>query len=146
MDREATFNQEGNRTRLTRRWNAQLPSLVVVLSKASTASHIEDDYTTKRLVSIAKHLGRGRLELYNLHPDMSSSELAGLRAEINLQPEVVVAWGGASSNRPKECLQLFQELDYTGRVCCFRQCSNGAPAMGTREKTEAVTLQHFPLN
>lgn len=143
--RQATFNQDGKRTALTRQWDAGLSSLVVILSQASTASHTQDDYTTKRLVSIAKHLNRGRLELYNLHPDMSPSELEDLKAAIRLQPEVVVAWGGAPNNKPKDCLQLFQGLGYGGLVCCFRLCKNGAPAMGTRMKVQDIALQHFPM-
>lgn len=142
---QATYNKEGRRTGLSRQWDSNKPGLVVIQSQPSTASHTQDDHTTSRLINIAKHLNRGRLELYNLHPSMSTIQLNDLKAAIELQPEVVVAWGGEPrKNAPRECLQLFRSFNYQGRVCCFGLCKNGAPIMGTRStRTSDIVLQQF---
>ncbi|WP_153976914.1 DUF1643 domain-containing protein [Paenibacillus xylanilyticus] len=57
---------------LSREWDASLPRLLYVMLNPSTASHEEEDQTSKQCLYFAKKFGFGSLEIVNLYAIIST--------------------------------------------------------------------------
>ncbi|MBA7468394.1 hypothetical protein ES707_03642 [subsurface metagenome] len=114
---------------LWRIWDRETPAVIFIGLNPSTASHIKDDPTIRRMVGFAKSWGFGGLYVGNLYALVSSNPgevLARKEESIGTDNDVVlenltrvagitiVGWGNNAqySNRYKEVLAMLRKPVY----------------------------------
>ncbi len=127
---------------LTRDWDEALPALTVIGLNPSTADATKDDATIRKLIAIARRLGRGRLVLLNLFAFRSTDpkgligtdDPVGYRNQSTLwnhcaDREVVLAWGAARCpfvwTQVAKTLPGLRSLGAT--FACFGTNKDGSP-------------------
>lgn len=104
----AVFSDDHHyRYKLTRTVNPDLPAMGVVTHRPGTAGDYRNDDTVSALIDLAKSLGRGRFELYNLHAGIRTDAAALAAMDDPTGPDndawldqlandhdfIVLAWG-----------------------------------------------------
>lgn len=110
------------RYRLTRVWDASLPTITFVLLNPSTADAVDLDPTLRRCVTFSKRDGFGSMTILNLYAYRTSSPTVMLAASDPIGPEndrmlseatgtVVAGWGtNANPARVAHALTLLPPL------------------------------------
>lgn len=112
------------RYRLSRKWDASLPTLAWIMLNPSTADGVEDDPTIRRCIGYAEDWGYGSIVVGNLfalratdpseleaHPEPVGPENDDhLQAICEGADRVMVAWGtnGGLENRDQEVVELLK--------------------------------------
>lgn len=129
-----------HRYRLSRCWDASLPTVCFVMLNPSTADAFQDDPTIRRCIGFARAWGYGELQVVNLHSLRTPSPAAlkkaaqrnGLDHDAHLfeaaaaAGRVVVAWGN-HGDRARVAAVLPRLRAAAGPVQCLGQTKAGAP-------------------
>ena len=87
IERTADISECGTwRYELRRRWNLNLPSMLVIMLNPSTADHRRDDQTIRRVWKRASHSGHGELIVGNLGAGRSFNPYTWMRMEDPIGP------------------------------------------------------------
>lgn len=136
------------RYRLTRTWDAGLPTAFWILLNPSTADHTKDDPTVKRCVAFARAWGKGGIDVRNLFawrssdpddlkrafdpvgPDNDEHHFRGLPALSVQEAEghaVVAGWGdgGGLNSRDRVVVKMLEK--FAIRLVCLGVTASGAP-------------------
>lgn len=129
-----------HRYRLSRCWDASLPTVCSVMLNPSTADAFQDDPTIRRCIGFARAWGYGELQVVNLYSLRTPSPAALKKAAPRNGPDhdahlfeaaataarVVVAWGNHGT-RARVAAVLPRLRAAAGQVLCLGQTKTGAP-------------------
>lgn len=133
------------RYRLSRRWNAALPTVAWVMLNPSSADDTGEDQTSRKCIGFARRWGYGAIEVVNLYafratdPDELLSRLAegvdviGPELELHARDalvgarEVIVAPGSHPSVTPERLRVLLALVSPGVPVSCLGRTKQGYP-------------------
>lgn len=158
MKMDAVFDETGMyRYLLRREWDPSLPSILYIMLNPSTASHENEDQTSRQCLYFAKKFGFGSLEVVNLYALISTdpkqlkfaSDPVGAENDRYIDEAasraktIVVAWGEKHFIHQRNKVVARHLLSIGHDLYCLGIAKSGHPRHPSRMGHSLETLKIY---